>query len=329
MIKVITIEERDGLDPLLEQVPQTPLLQSWDWGEVLKDDGQEMVRVRVEDDGVPVALATMYIVRVPFGNYMYIPRGPVWLTEQTEAAWEAIIQFARKTYPGIVFIRTEATLDVKVSVGTKETPPNQARDEWAVELLESEAEMLAVMKQKTRYNIRLAQRKGVQVRELEEAEFPAAIDLINETAKRQGITIHSKSHYEAISKLKITKWLGAFFEDELIAAHQLVFFGDTVNYLHGGSTRQHQRVMAPHLMHWREIQMSQRAGFSLLNFGGIAPHESPSHKLANLTRFKKGFGGRRITYPMATDLILKPQRYSYFRIGKRIRRSAFLNKLLP
>jgi lipid II:glycine glycyltransferase (peptidoglycan interpeptide bridge formation enzyme) len=331
MVIIRKINQQKELDPYIEKLARSPLLQSWYWGEVLKKDGHSVDRISVMKGDRLMCVATMYTVEVPFGEYVSIPRGPIWFGVQSAEAWDELVKYIRGKFPEAIFIRVESEVEIDAlkNQTVHETAPNQPRDEWAVELDKGEEDILVSMKQKTRYNIRLAQKKGVKVRKLEPGEVPAAFELLKETAKRQHITIHSKKHFISISDQPFATWMGAFFEGTLIAAHQLISFGDTVTYLHGGSSREHQKVMAPHFLHWREIQLAKHEGFQYFNFGGIAPHNADTHPLANITRFKKSFGGRALHYPTGYDIVLRAGKYRYFTLGKRIRRSALLNRLLP
>ncbi|NIP32988.1 peptidoglycan bridge formation glycyltransferase FemA/FemB family protein, partial [Candidatus Saccharibacteria bacterium] len=117
---------------------------------------------------------------------------------------------------------------------------------------------------------------------------------------------HPKSYYK-----KILESLGSMaevwfaeYKGKVIAANLMIFWGNTVLYLHGASSRDHKNVMAPYLLHWELIKRAKADGYKYYDFWGIAPPDSPNHPWAGITRFKKGFGGTEVKYPGTFDLAI-------------------------
>jgi len=100
----------------------------------------------------------------------------------------------------------------------------------------------------------------------------------------------------------------------------MMFFGNTVTYLHGVSGNEDRNVMAPYLLHWQIIREVKKMGYDSYDFWGIAPPQAgEDHPWAGITRFKKGFGGRAISYMGAFDLVFNPLWYGAYKIAKIIR----------
>ncbi len=206
-----------------------------------------------------------------------------------------------------------------------------------LDLEKSEEELLKNMRQKTRYNIRLAEKKGVEIRESNEVnDFWS---LMEETMKRDGFLAYKKEYYSKMLKVddKIAtpsdsfqtrndmsvKLYVAEYEGKVLAAGIFVFYGDTVTYLHGASTHEHKNVMAPYLLHWEMIKLAKSRGCKYYDFYGIS-----EKKWHGVTRFKRGFarldsarqGGEEINYPGAYDIIYSRFWYVLYKIFKKIRR---------
>jgi lipid II:glycine glycyltransferase (peptidoglycan interpeptide bridge formation enzyme) len=187
------------------------------------------------------------------------------------------------------------------------------------------------MHPKTRYNIKVAQRHGIIV----EPTFVAtpghglnlkeALDLVVDTAKRQGFRGYARPYYEGLIdffalqphrdlQLSVYK---ARWQGHLLAAAIMIDFGATRVYLFGGSSENNKNLMAPHLLHWQAIRDAAANGLKYYDFWGL---ETSTGKSAGFARFKQGFGGRTVTDPPASDIVLKPMWYTLYRITRKLRR---------
>ncbi|MBX4187311.1 MAG: peptidoglycan bridge formation glycyltransferase FemA/FemB family protein, partial [Candidatus Doudnabacteria bacterium] len=192
----------------------------------------------------------------------------------------------------------------------------QPANNWYLNLEKSEEELLIGMKPKTRYNINLAQRKGVTVREGKAEDLLIMFKLFLETAGRNQIRLHPQNYYfqmwEQLSPGYL-KVLIAEYQGRPLAAMILTLFGDMATYLHGGSSQIMKEAMTPYLLHWEAIKLAKTSGMKNYDFGGIAPHNTESHAWAGISRFKKGFGGYEVTYPGSFDLIYSPLWYNVYK----------------
>lgn len=257
------------------------------------------------------------------GKYLYLPRGPLINTQQAQ---EELIRIAEEHQAG--WIRIEPGSEEELTMlrsGTERyrivsAPHAVQPQEILVMNIESmESELLAQMKSKTRYNIRLAERQGVTARFSRATEdVEAFIRLIYATTKRKEIHPHPQEYYrnffevfdEAVCTLALAEYDG-----DILAANLLVFFEDTVYYLHGGSSDTGKNLMAPFLLQWESIKLARERGMKQYNFGGVSMRGGNA-QWAGITRFKQGFAPQTVPvfFPGTYDIILSPWCYQLYRI---------------
>lgn len=285
-------------------------LQSWQWGEFQKTLGRKVVRV--EKDGM---IAQFVRISLPAGMfYWYAPRGPI--GEGVEDRLKEMVQDG-------VFLRIEPEKQEFVSPNAVKVFDQQPSHTLILDLSKTEEELLKGMHPKTRYNIRLAERKGVEVEIMEtnHKEYKKAfVDLLKETAKRDKFSLHLTDYYSKLcdSIGDIARLAVAKFQNKILAIHFLILFGDTITYLFGASSSEYRDFMAPHLLQWRSIQFAKSKGFKQYDFWGISD-TNPAWR--GLTRFKRGFGGKEVKYPGTFDVPFQKCLYNMYRVGRRIRRT--------
>jgi len=225
----------------------------------------------------------------------------------------------------------------------KKTKPTQPQHTLILDITKSEEEILSQMKQKTRYNIRLAERKGVKIKKISRPnnqEIQTFLNLSAQTSKRDKFQIHPKEYYQKMLKIlcqnSMAKLFLAEYQNEIIAANIVIFFSGKAIYSHGASSSNHREAMAPYLLHWEQIKEAKKLECQSYDFWGIdfskskiqnsksqinSKFKTQNSKLNNwvgITRFKKGFGGEEISYLESYDVILKPILYWVYKIGKKI-----------
>lgn len=305
-------------------------LQSWAWGELQEKMGLKIWRVEEKD-----AVALVLKRGLPLGrSWLYVPRGPVgnWGSELQRKLVEIGEQ------EGAIFVRIDPALT---------SPPapllRKERGEWRkaerevqpkntliLELGESEEEVLAAMHHKTRYNIRLAQKKGVTVRfSKDERDVEHFLRLARAVHGRGKFSYHPDEYYKAmvevLGRAGMCEIALAEYQGDVLAAHIIVYFGTTATYAHGASSSKLREVMAPNLLQWETIKRAKARGYTQYDFFGVAPQSAAGtagqapHPWAGVTRFKLGFGGRRIDYIGAYDLVLSDGMYHVFNAARRLR----------
>jgi lipid II:glycine glycyltransferase (peptidoglycan interpeptide bridge formation enzyme) len=189
--------------------------------------------------------------------------------------------------------------------------------------LGDEAAMFAALKPKWRYNIGLAGRKGVTIRQSAHARDVAEFyNLLQKTASRQGIALHPQQYYETMAATlagSLITYYFADYQDRVIATALVARFHDTVTYVHGGADYADRAVMAPHLLHWQIMCDAATAGYKYYDLFGVAPTDQPNHPWAGITQFKLGFGGSTVEYPGTFERALQPAWYTLYKLIKRTR----------
>ncbi len=195
-----------------------------------------------------------------------------------------------------------------------------------LDLSGEEEEILKGMKSKTRYNIRLSERKGVAVKQCGIEALEEWYDIYRETAERDKIALHSFEYYRKLFSLSETendspdlRIYMAEAEGENIAGIITSFYSGQAIYLYGASLNIKRETMPAYSLQWKAIKDAREAGCSLYDFFGIPPVDDPSHPMHGLYRFKTGFGGMIIHRYGCYDYPFKPFLYSIYRFAEIIR----------
>jgi|WetSurMetagenome_2_1015567.scaffolds.fasta_scaffold09695_3 peptidoglycan pentaglycine glycine transferase (the first glycine) len=319
--KLIEIKDKKQLDDFVGAQTHAEFLQSWEWGEFLAKADGKVMRFGVEDNGELAAVITLVKRPLFLGmNYFYAPRGPVINFQFSIFNFQFFIDEIKKIAQKekVIFLRIEPRTNFQISnfkFPISKTIDIQVSKTIILDLTKSEEELLAAMHQKTRYNIRLAEKKGVKIREAGIEEFDKFWDLMSATVNRDGFRLHEKEYYKKMLAMENIKLFFGEFENKILCAGIFSFFGDTAVYLHGASSNESREVMAPYLLQWELIKKAKAAGCKYYDFFGIDEKKWPG-----VTRFKRGFGGQEINYPGTFDVIFDKKRYLLYSLLRKIRR---------
>lgn len=297
---------------------QISFLQSPEWEQFQNSVGRKTWR----SQGVLILQHHLY----RFFNYLYCPH-PSFNSIDQEKFFQEIRALAQKEKS--IYIKIDLLKDLRFTnydLRVKEVLSLQPQKTTILDLQKSEEELLRAMREKTRYNIRLAERKDVRITKQESKSkeaFEVFWRLLAETAEREGFSLHEKIYYKKLLEIKTDSFSNelffAEFQGKVMAAALVNFYrtSGTVTYLHGCSSREYREVMAPHLLHWRVIQEAKKRNFSSYDFWGIDEKKWPG-----LTRFKTGFGGTTVVRPEAVDVVYRSFWYTIYKIAKKLRRHA-------
>ena len=300
-------------------------LQSKDWSDFQRSLGRPVFEY--DQSGIKAGVIKF---NLPFKkSYLYIPAGPemdfnsmagglknpvsnfvVWLKE-----------LARKEKS--IFIKAEplsdsvaqTLADHKFKKSKKEIQPSRT---VVIDLTKSEDELLGAMHHKTRYNIKIAEKKGIVVRESENVE--SFWKLMKKTSKRDMFSSHPKDYYQKLlnffseGKEVRTKPYLAFSENEPVAGLILLTYKDSAYYLHGASDYNYRQYMAPYKLHWEMIQKLQVSGYKLYDLWGIDFKKWPG-----VTRFKLNWGGKVVEYPSSFDLSISWLWHLAYKLARKLR----------
>ncbi|MFB6319979.1 lipid II:glycine glycyltransferase FemX [Saccharicrinis sp. FJH54] len=188
-------------------------------------------------------------------------------------------------------------------------------------LKKSADDLMQNMKSKTRYNIRLSQRKGVEVRSYGLEKLDSWYELYKETAIRNHITIHNRDYFYSVLRSRNLsadpnvepRLIMADYNGEFLAAMFLILSRKRGTYLYGASSGKCRNLMASYAVQWEAIRLAQEAGCTEYDMFGVAPNRYTAHPLHGLYRFKSGFGGYMYHRMGCWDYPLNQKEYITFR----------------
>ena len=254
----------------------------------------------------------------------------VWFPKAPEKMTDAFIAEVGKL--DTVFVRVEPSELTETEIkkyAFKKVGPNSLlcgqaspKATWILDLTMTEEDLLAQMKPKTRYNIRLAEKKGVRVKCSDDADV--LYEMLTATSgKKTGYFPHEKEYYtkmiEELGKNDSAHIYVAEYQGDPLAAIMVTHVGKVATYLHGGQSEKDRNLMAPYLCQWTAIKEAKARGCELYDFWGVAESDDPNDPWAGITRFKEGFGGEKVVYPGTYDLVLKPFWYNVLTMAAKIK----------
>ncbi|MEX0598638.1 MAG: peptidoglycan bridge formation glycyltransferase FemA/FemB family protein [Candidatus Paceibacterota bacterium] len=312
--------------------------QLLDWAQLISQDYIALERIIINNkDGKIVIFSQIYVYKLTLKyTQLYIPRGPLLYTdnlsqEEIQEFWQNISKIAQKY--NSVFTLIEPPQDIYNGYGhlfdtytqnsDLERIPHQTQ---ILDLTLSETDLLQNMHPKMRYNIRLAQKKGVNIKNISynnsefDKYFDIFFDLIQETSGRGEFAIHSKLHYRHLLKAEAShlqvSLIIAEHEDKVLAANIVLDTLDKRIYLHGASGNQYRNLMATPLLQWESILEAKKIGKKIYDFWGIS---NTKKSWQGISRFKIQFGGQSITYPNSQIVIHNSLVFKIYSIFRKIR----------
>jgi peptidoglycan pentaglycine glycine transferase (the first glycine) len=334
--------------------PDAHLLQTWQWGLVKSQYGWKPIFQIWGAETKPDAAALILQREIPIAGFaarlsvMYVPKGPLLRDWADKDLRERVVadlqQLARQRRA--IFIKMDPDIPTGRGVPGEEDAEEdplgeRIRQEWLakgwrysdeqiqfrntflVDLRASEEELLARMKQKTRYNIRYAGRKGVIVREGDPADFDLLYRMYAKTSERGGFVIRSEDYYDTLWRTFFDAGmltpLIAQVEGEPVGGVMLFHFGERAWYLHGMSREVHRKKMPPYLLQWEAMRTAKALGCMEYDLWGAPEIFNESDSMWGVYRFKSGLGGQVLRTIGAYDYSSRPFMYSlYTRILPRL-----------
>lgn len=334
-VRVAADPDRERFNAFVASSPLADVLQSWEWGEVKRRSGWTPVRLLLEDAGRPVAACSM-LVRRPVRAappIAYAPRGPV-LDYSDAGALDALLGAVRANAGRAFALVCDPPIEAGSSAaGALDRAGLRAVSRGGIGGVQPKAVMVLDLdreldrihegfKQKWRYNVRLAERKGVTVRDGTRADLAAFYELLVETARRDGFLVRGRAYFETLfDTLAPAGMLKLFLADYgpgPLAGILLLCMGPRATYVYGASANRDRNVMPNHLLQWHAIRWAKEAGYGVYDFRGVSPLRDGrpvDESLAGLNRFKEGFGARYVEYAGRLDLPLRRGWYALWRAG--------------
>ncbi|MDD4412598.1 MAG: peptidoglycan bridge formation glycyltransferase FemA/FemB family protein [Patescibacteria group bacterium] len=322
-MRIKFLDNEIAWENFLNNFSEADFLHSFEWGKINKPARYLAV---INDNGQALAAAILLEKRALIWKYFYSPRSPLFVNditaEQKKDCLVFLSDFLSINYKNCLFWRLEPDIDLndlkKCALDDfVKTIDLQPAKTLYLDLRFSENNLLEAMHSKTRYNIRLSEKKNLIVREAKRDEFDEFWKLMKETGSRDAFGVHSKNHYQKIldSSNGKFKLYVAIWNHKIIAAGIFSFVGKTVTYLHGASSSANRNLMAPYALHWFLIRLAKKLGFLRYDFYGIDEHKWPG-----VTRFKNGFGGIIKEYAGTFDFVINSGYYNLYKKLRAIRR---------
>lgn len=324
------IDRWNSWDRFLESIHDTGFMQSSWWALFRAAAGYEYFAVTVKDQDTIVGGALVAkFAYTPENCFYYMQDGPVLPSEESDAraVYDRILTNVEKHRVAeeqtVSHLRIEPRWPCLPDF-VQGFQPLRSRDGYTeprytlyIDLRPPEAQILAQMKPKGRYNIRVAQKHEVAV--VEDTSEQAVLDFIRiqrRTAVRQGIGAKPPSYYRNLAAvLSSTNRISLFFAEyrgRRLAAALVLYFGRRATYLFGGSLAVHRNVMAPYLLHFEIMRKAKALGCEWYDMWGIAPEDDPDHPLQNISIFKRKFGGMDVKLVPTLDYVYDEEAYAQY-----------------
>ncbi|TDA69778.1 MAG: peptidoglycan bridge formation glycyltransferase FemA/FemB family protein [Clostridia bacterium] len=336
--RLIEASEREQYDAFVASHPKGHILQSFAWGEVKAATGWHPLRLVVEEEGQMVAAVLLLERPIPFirRSLFYAPRGPV-----LDLRHEALFAFLLAEIAGLARRRRAILLKLDPDVPAGETwladylrscgfGPAQAtagfegtqpRFVFRLDLTPGLDALFAAFHPKTRYNIRLASRRGVEIKEnCTRDDLRVFYDLLLETAHRDRFLVRSYGYFEVLWRELVEHGLARLFlatyQGGVIAGTLAFILGDKAWYIYGASSNRYREVMPNYLLQWHMIRWARENGCTMYDFRGVPGDLSPDNPLYGLYRFKKGFAGEYTEFIGEYDLAYSPFYYWLWNVAE-------------
>lgn len=286
-------------------------LQSWEWGEFRRAWGNEVVRL-------PFGQLTLH--KIPFTPYkvgMFIkgPKPTAFMIKELKRLGKKENLIFIKMEPNV--LRSTPLVSLLKRSGALPGKTLFTPSTFWIDLTKSEEELMKSFHSKTRYNIRYAQRQGVEIVEDNSDEaFKKYLELTKETVERQGFYAHSKKYHElmwrVLSSEGIAHLLTARYQNQIITTWVLFAWKNFLYYPYGASTEEYKNVMANNLMMWEAIRLGKKLGLKTFDLWGREEGKG-------FTKFKEGYNPQVVEFLGTWDLVINKPAYRIYRLAEALR----------
>lgn len=338
-MKFVTDEKsKNEYKKFLESHERCNFQQSLEWAEVKKPNWNPEVILAEDEQGNIIGALCVWIRKMSiFGNIMYASRGPICdihdisvmkqLTQGAKQLAEKYNAMCLRIEPDIlsedkIFREIVTNLGYKIKDDAKDFKDEiQPRHVFRLDIKgKTEDEILAGFKQKWRYNIRLAIKKGVIVKEGTREDLKDFHRIMVETGARDGFIIRPLEYFEKMYDClgpKHMKVLMAYYEDKPISGVIPIFYGNKTWYLYGASSNEHRNLMPNYLLQWEMIKLAIKRQDDIYDFRGVSGVVDKSHPQYGLYRFKQGFGATFTEFIGEVYMPFKPLTYKIYKFSEK------------
>ena len=300
-------------------------LQSEAWGTFRREMGIDVLRV----NNLPAGEAGWQLTfhKIPFTPFTigYFPKGPL----PTQPIIDELTKIGKQKRAIFIQLEPNSIGNWELEIGNYDLRPSHrplfTKYTFVLDLTKSEEELLKAMHPKTRYNLKVAQKHGVVVREDNSSEaFDTYLSLTKETTARQGFYAHNETYHrrmwEILHHAGIARLWTASLHGTILAAWIIFAWEKTLYYPYGASSREHRESMAPTLLLWEIVRWGRLHGYQSFDlWGALGPHPDEHDPWYGFHRFKQGFNPQLVEFIGSYDLILNPWLYRLYRVADSIR----------
>lgn len=320
MIRRVEKNERRDFDK-----KATHPMQSWAWGEFRRSDRVEVIRLGEYEKKKLISgyqITFHGLPRLPW-KIGYCPKSG----GLDKKMLKVIKEEAKKQK--VIMVKFEPSVRANLKFGRKlglvKGRPLFTKNTFWLDLTKNEEGLLAGMKAKTRYNIRLAAKKGVVV--LEDSSNSGFNDywkLMKETTSRQAFYAHNRAYHlkmwQEMKKAGQAHLLKAVYKKEVLAVWIVFILNDVLYYPYGASSRKHRELMVNNLLAWEVIKFGKKKGCKLFDmWGSLGKNPDKNDPWYGFHKFKEGYGGELVEFVGSWDLVISPVLYWLYRFGEKVR----------
>ena len=336
-MKLVNENNIEKYNEFLKKHDRCNFQQSIEWGKVKANNWKNEIVLAEDEDGNIIGSISVLIRKIPiFGNIMYSSRGPVCDIHDEEVLkqlTEGLKELAKKYNSFVLKIEPDIKSDdkefreivTKLGYGIKDDAKNfseeiQPRYVFRLDLKgKTEDEIFKEFHQKTRYNVRLASKKGVVIKEGTREDLKDFHEIMKITGKRDDFIIRPLEYYQKMyDELgEHAKLLMAYYEDKPVSGIFDIEYGNKVWYLYGASSNKHRNLMPNYLLQWTMIQEAIQRGADMYDFRGVSGVVDESHPQYGLYRFKKGFNAEFTEFIGEIYLPYKPLVYKAYKFAEK------------
>lgn len=330
IIREIRPEEKEAYNAAVQHP-----LQTWEWGDFRKSTGVSVARLGVFEGNVLKRgfQVTFHPIPLLGQNAGYFPKGEMPDDNQIAALKELAKQH------NALFIKMEPNIAQKVGTPSAHAhihkfltengaQPGRAlftKYSFLLDLTPSEEKLFENLKSKTRYNVNLAAKKGVQIFENTSLEgIEQYLDILKETTSRQGFYAHNEAYFknmfENLGGTGMMRIFNAVYQGKILVSWIIFIHNGVLYYPYGASRRENRDVMASNLMMWEMIKFGKAQGCTHFDmWGSLGPEPDKKSSWYGFHRFKEGYGGDLVEFLGTYDLVINPSLYGLFRLGDNLR----------
>lgn len=317
-LRVCEIRNKKDWESFNLSVENSSYFQSWNWGEVQKKNGIEVLRLGYFCKSKLIGTSQIFDIRARRGHYLQVRQGPViydWSEKISGYVFDVIRKIASDK--GVSYIRispllcsNDKILPYLKKIGFRDSPIHNvdAENRWILNLEKESSVIMLEMRKTTRYMIGKAQNMKIDiVRSQDTNNINIFLDIYNETAKTKKFIPHTliKEEFEEFKKDNNSCIYLAKLNGKILCGAIIIYYGKEAIYRHGATSLEGRNTPASYLVQWEAIKDAKNKGLSIYNFWGISRDDNPKNPWFGLSQFKKGFGGERKDFIHSLDLPIK------------------------